>query len=198
MPKIRNIKPEFWTDEKIVELSPWARLLFIGMWNFADDNGVVEDKPKQLKMRIFPSDNVEVAQLLQEIEAQQLVIPYKVDGKSYYWIPNFTKHQYISESKKTSSFPPPPQELLDFPGKSQKIPLGSGSGSGIMVLNPLTRIYLVPLRGTTRPRLKVAKPNLTHLPARTTAARQISKPGGRSTRRAGRRASQRSTRSGGS
>jgi hypothetical protein len=130
MPKIRNIKPEFWTDEKIVELSPWARLLFIGMWNFADDNGVVEDKPKQLKMRIFPSDNVEVAQLLQEIEAQQLVIPYKVDGKSYYWIPNFTKHQYISESKKTSTFPLPPKEILDFPKKSQEIPLGSGSGNG--------------------------------------------------------------------
>ena len=33
MPKIRAIHPEFWTDEKVVEGSPLARLLFIGMWN---------------------------------------------------------------------------------------------------------------------------------------------------------------------
>ena len=32
MPRIRTIKPEFWTDEKIIELSLPARLLFIGLW----------------------------------------------------------------------------------------------------------------------------------------------------------------------
>lgn len=26
MPRIRTVKPEFWVDEKVVELSPWARL----------------------------------------------------------------------------------------------------------------------------------------------------------------------------
>jgi hypothetical protein len=31
MARIRTIKPEFWTDEKIVELSPFSRLLFIGL-----------------------------------------------------------------------------------------------------------------------------------------------------------------------
>ena len=28
-----------WTSEQIVECSPIARLLFIGMWNFCDDGG---------------------------------------------------------------------------------------------------------------------------------------------------------------
>jgi hypothetical protein len=39
MARIRTIKPEFWTDEKIVECSFEARLMFIGMFNFADDKG---------------------------------------------------------------------------------------------------------------------------------------------------------------
>ena len=39
MARIRTVKPDIWTDEKFVELSPLARLLFIGLWNFADDEG---------------------------------------------------------------------------------------------------------------------------------------------------------------
>jgi len=54
MPRIRTIKPEFWTDDKIVELSFPARLLFIGLWNFCDDWGRMEYKPKSIKLRIFP------------------------------------------------------------------------------------------------------------------------------------------------
>src|SRR5690349_8386566 len=41
MPKIRAVKPEFWTDDEIVELSAFARLLYIGLWNLACDNGHV-------------------------------------------------------------------------------------------------------------------------------------------------------------
>lgn len=41
-----------------------ARLLFIGLWNFACDNGHLQDKPKQIKMRIFPGDDVNATELL--------------------------------------------------------------------------------------------------------------------------------------
>ena len=56
MARIRTIKPEFWTDKKIIRLSRDARLFFIGLWNFADDNGVLEADPLQLKAWIFPVD----------------------------------------------------------------------------------------------------------------------------------------------
>ncbi len=39
MARIRSIKTEFWTAEQVMECSPIARLLFIGMWNFCDDGG---------------------------------------------------------------------------------------------------------------------------------------------------------------
>ena len=44
MARIRSIKPEFWTAEQVMECSPMARLLFIGMWNFCDDGGNHHDE----------------------------------------------------------------------------------------------------------------------------------------------------------
>ena len=89
MAKIRGIKPEFWTDEDIVELSIPARLLFIGMWNFACDNGHLADKPRQIKMRILPSDDVNVDELLDELVARERILR---DGQTI-TIPKFTHHQ---------------------------------------------------------------------------------------------------------
>lgn len=67
MPKIRGIKPETWTDDKFVRLSPLARLLFIGMWNLACDNGHVEDNAIQLKIRLLPMDSCKVPALVDEM-----------------------------------------------------------------------------------------------------------------------------------
>ena len=50
------IDPGYWSDDKVIELNPEQRLLFIGMWNFADDSGVLKNSPKQLKAQIFPAD----------------------------------------------------------------------------------------------------------------------------------------------
>ena len=50
------IKPEFWTDEKIIELPIPGRLLFIGLLNFADDEGIFRNSPKSIKCEVFPAD----------------------------------------------------------------------------------------------------------------------------------------------
>ena len=54
MARIRTIKPEFWEDEKLAKLPVHARLLFIGTWNFADDNGALLANPVLMKSHIFP------------------------------------------------------------------------------------------------------------------------------------------------
>lgn len=89
MAKIRGIKPEYWTDEDIVELSIPARLLFIGLWNFACDNGHVDDKPKQIKMRIFPADDIDVGPLLDELSARRRI----ERSGGYLTIARFAEHQ---------------------------------------------------------------------------------------------------------
>jgi uncharacterized phage protein (TIGR02220 family) len=96
MARIRTIKPEFWTDESITECSVSARLLFIGLWNFADDSGSICGSSRQLKALVFPCDNFELEPLLSELVNKNLIIPFSVDNKNYYYIKNFTKHQSIN------------------------------------------------------------------------------------------------------
>ena len=89
MPKIRGIKPDYWTDEDIVDLSIPARLLFIGLWSYACDNGHLQDKPKQIKMRLLPGDDVNVAELLRELDGAGRIVR---EG-GWITVPNFVKHQ---------------------------------------------------------------------------------------------------------
>jgi hypothetical protein len=96
MARIRTIKPEFWTDEKLAECSLPARLLFIGLWNFADDEGRMDYSPKRIKMQVFPGDNIHVTRLIAELERIHVIQVYEIDGRSYLLVPNFRKHQNIN------------------------------------------------------------------------------------------------------
>ncbi|MBM3120348.1 MAG: hypothetical protein FJ006_12545, partial [Chloroflexi bacterium] len=138
MPRIRTIKPEFWTDEKILELSMPARLFFIGLWTFADDNGVLELKIKQLKARIVPADDVDIIPLLNELIAQELIVSYQVNGASYLQIKNFRKHQLIDRPRKTELPTAEDADIhmtsIEISGnqlKSTEISPGEGNGKGV-------------------------------------------------------------------
>ena len=114
MSRIRTIKPDFWTDEKVVQLPFEARLLFIGMWNFADDEGFLVDEPDRLKLQIFPSDDVDPWYLVDLLIASERLERIIVDGGSLLRIKNFDQHQQISH-----------KTLTKFPassGKKQSIP----------------------------------------------------------------------------
>ena len=54
MARIRTIKPEFWTDEDLSEVSEAACLLAIGLLNYADDEGYFNANPKLVKAAVFP------------------------------------------------------------------------------------------------------------------------------------------------
>jgi len=94
--RIRTVKPEFWTDELISELSIQARLLFIALWNVADDEGNFYYSLKQLKIQTLPYDDIDINQLLYELTNKQLILPYKEGSKVYFNIKNFKKHQKIN------------------------------------------------------------------------------------------------------
>lgn len=98
MARIRTIKPEFWTDETIVRLPFDARLLFIGLWNHADDEGYIYDEPDRIKMQIFPSDQVDVSYLLDLLcDASLLSVYCTEDSRRIFNINNFLKHQKIDK-----------------------------------------------------------------------------------------------------
>jgi hypothetical protein len=100
MARIRTIKPDFWTDEKLTECSLSARLLFIGTWNFADDNGNLDRSAKQIKARVFPLDNLDCEPLILELLAKELLIEYSYEDRLYLHIQGFNKHQLINRPSK--------------------------------------------------------------------------------------------------
>lgn len=112
------IDPSFWLDEDMGELSRDARLFYIGLWSYADDQGRLEDKRKQLKAQIFPYDQIEVEQLLQELINLNKVVNYTVEDKNYLWIRNFLKWQKI-EKPTPSKFPAYPEEFVEESGRSR-------------------------------------------------------------------------------
>lgn len=119
MARSRNIKPGFFSNEYLAELEPLARILFIGLWCYADREGRLEDRPKRIKSDILPYDNCNVNKLLNSLVAspEKFIVRYIVDGKSYIQINNFLKHQnpHIHE---LPSIIPPYESMVQEPDKN--------------------------------------------------------------------------------
>ena len=97
MARIRSIKPEFWSDEQVMECSPMARLMFIGIWNFCDDAGNHPLSEKTIKALVFPGDSIDSAsirRLLVELSSNALLRFYECSGKAYLNIKGW-RHQKI-------------------------------------------------------------------------------------------------------
>jgi len=107
MARIRQIKPEFFDDPDLGDISIGANLLFIGMWTLADREGRLEDNVRRLKARIFPyRDDVDVSACVGELQGKDMVRRYSVDGRAYLWIRSFTKHQRPHPKEPESVIPP--------------------------------------------------------------------------------------------
>jgi hypothetical protein len=94
MARARNIKPSFFKDAKIVGCSFPARILFQGLWCLADYMGRIKYEPIEVKMEIFPADDVSVESLMSELEGKNLIEIYTDhSGATLVQVLNFTKHQ---------------------------------------------------------------------------------------------------------
>mgnify|MGYP001810187637 CR=1 FL=1 len=108
MPRQRIIKPEFWTSPQVVQLSTLTRLLFIGLWNFADDAGILPLSPLQLKLQIFPADDITPAQvgdMINNLIAAGLLQQYDAEGGTYIRMTGWHRHQRID--RPTYKYPQP-------------------------------------------------------------------------------------------
>lgn len=105
MARARNIKPGFFENEELVELPFATRLLFIGLWTIADREGRLEDRPKRIKMSLFPADNLDIDEALNELQASGFLLRYEVDGNRYIQILAFKKHQNPHKDEKASTIP---------------------------------------------------------------------------------------------
>jgi hypothetical protein len=108
MARARNIKPGFFRNADMVELPVEVRLLFIGLWTLADREGRIEDRPKQIKMELFPADSFDVGSMLSQLHAAGFVDRYEVDSIKVLEVVNFIKHQDPHYKEKASELPPRP------------------------------------------------------------------------------------------
>lgn len=116
MARKRQIDPGIWVSEQFTNLQdPWARLLFVGMFSNADDEGRLKASPAYLKMLIFPGEAFEpekVQEWRQQIAEQGLIHVYTngSDPTEYLCLPTWKQHQYISR-RVPSHLPSPPEQL---------------------------------------------------------------------------------------
>lgn len=101
----RNIKPGFFKNDILAECSPLARILFEGLWCYADRAGRFEVRPKKMKAEILPYDNGDITVMLQELYDKGFVRFYSVNGINYGEVLNFLKHQNPHHTEKPSEIP---------------------------------------------------------------------------------------------
>lgn len=115
MARIRSIHPGIFTDEAFASASMAARMLLIGIWTEAYDDGVFEWKPLTLKMKIFPGDSVDINAVLSELEGLGFFRRYEFNGRQYAAVRNFQRYQ---RPKKPNSSGALPNSLLLYVGRS--------------------------------------------------------------------------------
>lgn len=99
--RARNIKPGFFKCCELAEIDFASRLLFIGLWCYADREGRFEWKPKKIKAEIFPYDNVNVDKLLCNLMSLHFIT--RNDSVGY--VENFKKHQSPHPHEAKSTLP---------------------------------------------------------------------------------------------
>ncbi|MCA9179777.1 MAG: hypothetical protein KDB14_35215 [Planctomycetales bacterium] len=123
MARIRTIKPEFWDDLRLADLPKGTRLLYAGMWNFADDNGVIPASARYIQGKVFPYDPSvdETTSGLTDLVKIGRIKPVTYDGQEYYFMPKFKKHQVINRPNYDRVFIP--KEQLDIIIQAQPEPI---------------------------------------------------------------------------
>jgi hypothetical protein len=140
MARIRTIKPEFWTDQKMSRLDALTRLVYVCLWSMADDEGRLEGDAVAVRSFGFPCQDVEqIDAAIDALAELGRIGVYTDGGNQYIQIIRWSAHQRIDKPA-NSKLPPPPQnhspkirELQgsireDSPTIREDSPLDQGSG----------------------------------------------------------------------
>lgn len=92
----RMIDPAFWNDSKIIELSYEARLFYIGLWNYADDEGFFIDDLPAVKRTLFPDQKFDIHGVFSECSCFLKRYKYKGENGFAYQIVHFLEWQTIN------------------------------------------------------------------------------------------------------
>lgn len=109
MARRRMIDPNIWQSEDFACLSTMARLIFIGLFSQADDEGRGRANPVYIRSTLFTYDKVDISDIeaaMEEIKKHMSITFYTFDDKDYYCLDNWGTWQTI-EKPKASKLPAP-------------------------------------------------------------------------------------------
>jgi hypothetical protein len=111
MARIRTIKPEFWSDEKLAECDPVTRLVFLGLIGMADDCGRLLDNAKVIDAFVFPSTSDTCREAVANLSRMcRIRRGTTASGQKVIQIANWTRHQKVDKPNLLAALP----EVVDF------------------------------------------------------------------------------------
>ena len=106
----RIIKESIAGSERIAALSDFEFRLWVGLITFVDDKGRGDARPVLLRSYLFPLrediTTPQVAEALDSLARQGCIKFYQVEGKPYFYFPNWDKHQRVRNIRE--KYPAPP------------------------------------------------------------------------------------------
>jgi hypothetical protein len=125
--RIRTIKPEFFRNEEVAGLSYRARLTWIGLWTYADDEGRGKDNARIIKGDLWPLEDsvthIEVEADLVELAHHKRITRYVVNGEKLLYVNKWHEHQRIAKPSASKLPPPPPHPSNDANSDTPTTPL---------------------------------------------------------------------------
>ena len=131
MPRTRELKPAFFQDEDLAQLSRDHRLLFEALWTLADREGRLCDRPAFIKLYSFPFDADvtpdDIDRMLTDLAAHAggFIRRYGSGRERYIQVENLKKHQHI-HPKEAPSVIPSPEAVRELPGITGKAETSQG------------------------------------------------------------------------
>jgi hypothetical protein len=116
----RMIDPNFWQSEDVSKLTIRQRLLLIGLFSNADDEGKLRGNPAFVRSLVFPYEDISIKDIeedLHVVENIDSILRYEVDGNKYIKLINWTKFQRVDKPQK--SMIPEPNNYSENDSKNE-------------------------------------------------------------------------------
>lgn len=105
MARIRSIKPEIRTSEKVNSWPVEIRYFWIMLWGYVDDYGKGRDNTKLIVADTYPLDDDVTPEIIESwltvLARDGVIRRYEVDGKRYLLVLNWSEHQKPSHPGKS-------------------------------------------------------------------------------------------------
>ncbi len=118
MARRRMIDPNIWQSEDVSQLTYRQRLLLIGLFSNADDEGKGRGNANHIRSTVFPYDDISKKEIESDLENIRTYISiqfYSINGSHYYKFDNWSKWQRVDKPQ-VSMLPNPPELVRNDSG----------------------------------------------------------------------------------